>query len=124
MIVEHNWITASASFADATKTGPNRRNAARSQHRISRGFVKDLIAFVYNLHILCQAHGTVGVRGAQLQPTPGNGIPSNVRMGTGMFVPPTGEDRRVPVLDDWVGAIYVPIWYLGIFIPLPARHRV
>src|SRR4030095_6663278 len=62
MIIEHDRITASVVLADTSKTGPNGRNTIRSQNGIAGGFIKDLITFVDDLHILRQTDGAVGVR--------------------------------------------------------------
>src|SRR5439155_5630174 len=59
--VEQSGIATAAGLADTTKASPDRRDAVWSQDRIPGGFVKNLIPFVYDLHVLGFSNRSVGI---------------------------------------------------------------
>jgi hypothetical protein len=61
MIIEHNWIAMPARFADTAKAGPDGRDTLGSEDRTPSGFVEDLVALIYNLHVLGLSHGSIGI---------------------------------------------------------------
>jgi hypothetical protein len=62
LIVEDNRIATAGGFADSAKALPNRLNAGWSKHRGPGRFIKHLVTFVGDLHVLGRSHFAVCVR--------------------------------------------------------------
>ncbi len=69
--MQDDRIARAARLAGATETAPERRDAVRSQDRVTSGFVEDLVAFVHDLDILCGADRSVGIRRGATAADPG-----------------------------------------------------
>src|SRR5476651_1649932 len=61
MIVEDHGIAMATALADAAEARPNRGDGGWSKDRCTRCLIKDLIAFVHDLHVLSGPHGAVGI---------------------------------------------------------------
>src|SRR5437016_2523459 len=119
VIIEHDWITASAGLTDTAEAAPNGRNTVRPQNRIARGLVKDLISFIDDLHILRQAHGPIRVWRSTITPHTRERNAIERANGDRNVWPFTGEHRRIPVLDNWIETVYMPKRYFRVLIRLP-----